>query len=78
MMLALDAHLTHPEPFSVDELLPYQSAREPECQRQAIHRHRVCEKPDPRPNGPSYWPNWNADISRFLATCKAVEKKRRS
>jgi hypothetical protein len=41
MMLALDAHLTHPELFSVADLLPYRSAREPECQRQAIHRHAV-------------------------------------
>jgi hypothetical protein len=41
---ALDAHRTHPEPFSVDDLLPYQSAREPECQRQAIHRRKVMRK----------------------------------
>jgi hypothetical protein len=44
MMLALDAHLTHPELFSVSDLLPYRSAREPECQRQAIHRHKVMRK----------------------------------
>jgi hypothetical protein len=44
MMLALDAHLNHPEMFSVADLLPYRSAREPECQRQAIHRHQVMRK----------------------------------
>ena len=44
MMLALDAHLTHPELFGVTDLLPYRSAREPECQRQAIHRHGVMRK----------------------------------
>ena len=44
MMLALDAHATHPEPFTANELLPYQSAREPECQRQAIHRHTVMRR----------------------------------
>jgi len=44
MMLALDAHATHPEPFTVKEMLPYQSAREPECQRQAIHRHTVMRR----------------------------------
>jgi hypothetical protein len=43
-MLALDAHLNHPEMFSVADLLPYRSAREPECQRQAIHRHEVMRK----------------------------------
>jgi hypothetical protein len=41
---ALDAHRTHPEPFRVDDLLPYRSAREPDCQRQAIHRRKVMRK----------------------------------
>jgi hypothetical protein len=44
MMLALDAHATHPEPFGVDELLPYRSAQEPPCQRQAIHRRKIMRK----------------------------------
>ncbi len=41
---ALDAHKSHPEPFEVDDLLPYRSAREPECQRQAIGRRKVMRK----------------------------------
>ena len=41
---ALDAHRDHPEPFGVDDLLPYRSAREPESQRQAIHRRGVMRK----------------------------------
>jgi len=44
MMLALDAHVAHPEPFTGNELLLYQSAREPECQRQAIHRHKIMRR----------------------------------
>jgi hypothetical protein len=44
MVHALDAHLTHPEPFRVDDLLPYRSARPPECQRQAIHRRKIMRK----------------------------------
>jgi hypothetical protein len=44
MMPALDAHLGHPELFSAVDLLPYRSAREPECQRRAIHRHNVMRK----------------------------------
>ncbi len=44
MMLALDAHATHTEPFTADDLIRYQSAREPECQRQAIHRHTVMRR----------------------------------
>jgi hypothetical protein len=41
---ALDAHHTHPEPFGVDDLLPYRWARAPACQRQAIHRRKVMRK----------------------------------
>ena len=41
---ALDAHHAHPEPFGVDDLLPYRSARAPACQRQAIHRRTVMRK----------------------------------
>jgi hypothetical protein len=40
----LDAHAAHPEPFHVEDLLPYRSARVPECQRQAIHRRKVMRK----------------------------------
>ena len=38
---ALDAHHTHPEPFDVNDMFPYRSARAPECQCQAIHRRKV-------------------------------------
>jgi hypothetical protein len=41
---ALDAHHTHPEPFGVDDLLPYRSARAPACQCQAIYRRKVMRK----------------------------------
>ena len=41
---ALDAHLTHAEPFSFEELLPYCSARAPDCQTQAIHRRKIMRK----------------------------------
>ena len=41
---ALDAHAAHPEPFHVEDLLPYHSARAPECQRQAICRRKVMRK----------------------------------
>jgi hypothetical protein len=41
---ALDAHRTHPEPFDVNDLLPYRTAREPECQRRAIHRRGTMRR----------------------------------
>lgn len=44
MVHALEAHVAHPQPFTVDDLLPYRSARAPECQRQAIHRRKIMRK----------------------------------
>jgi hypothetical protein len=41
---ALDAHLSHPEPFTVADLLPYRTAREPLCQRQALNRRKIMRK----------------------------------
>lgn len=41
---ALDAHAFHSEPFTVDDLLPYRTAREPLCQRQALGRRKIMRK----------------------------------
>jgi hypothetical protein len=49
---ALDAHQAHPGPFDVEDLLPYRSAREPECQRQAIGRRKVMRKARSRTKRP--------------------------
>jgi len=49
---ALDAHAFHPEPFTVDELLPYRMAREPPCQRQALERRKIMRKARSTKNRP--------------------------
>jgi len=41
---ALDAHQQHPEPFTVDDLLPYRTTQEPSCQQQARNRRKVMRK----------------------------------
>ena len=41
---ALDAHAAHPEPFTMADLLPYRTAREPPCQTQALNRRKVMRK----------------------------------
>lgn len=41
---ALDAHAAHPEPFTVDDLLPYRKAEEPQCQTEALHRRKTMRK----------------------------------
>jgi len=41
---ALDAHAFHPEPFTVEDLLPYRTARPPQCQKQALDRRKIMRK----------------------------------
>lgn len=41
---ALDAHIAHPEPFTVAELLPYRTAKEPPCQTEALQRRKIMRK----------------------------------
>lgn len=41
---ALDAHAAHPQPFTVDDLLPYRAAGEPRCQTEALHRRKTMRK----------------------------------
>jgi hypothetical protein len=57
---ALDAHRVHPGPFDVHDLLPYRSAREPECQRQAIGRRKIMR----RARSKSKRPKLLADLER--------------
>ena len=52
LMHALDAHAFHPEPFPVDDLLPYRTAREPPCQRQAWNRRTIMRKARSQKNRP--------------------------
>ena len=41
---ALDAHAAHPGPFTVDDLLPYRTAREPSCQTESRHRRTIMRR----------------------------------
>jgi hypothetical protein len=44
LSLALDAHLTHPEPFGIEDLRPYLKAQPPGHQLESIHRRKVMRK----------------------------------
>jgi len=44
LLLALDAHLHHDEPFTQDDLLPYRHAEIPACQREAVARRKIMRK----------------------------------
>lgn len=41
MMLALDAHRHHPQPFTEEELRPYRDAEAPKSQKDVLHRRKV-------------------------------------
>jgi hypothetical protein len=51
MLLALDAHGSHPEPFTAEQLLPYCHASEPSDQVEAIQRRKVMRKARSPKNG---------------------------
>jgi len=44
LLLALDAHVEHPGPFTAADLRPYRFAPAPECQRQAMRRRTIMRR----------------------------------
>jgi hypothetical protein len=49
---ALDAHASHPAPFTVDDLLPYRAARPPTSQTEAVNRRKIMRKARSKKNRP--------------------------
>ena len=60
LLLALDAHGTHPEPFTARDLEPYQDASAPPCQVEALHRRKIMRKARAKKNESSCSQTWNA------------------
>ena len=58
MALAKGAHHTHPEPFTVDDLFLYRTARSPECQFQAMCRRKIMRKARSRKRRPELLAEW--------------------
>ena len=52
LMLALDAHMHHNGPFTVDDLAPYGHARVPESQQQAVDRGKIMRQARSRKKRP--------------------------
>jgi hypothetical protein len=44
LLLALDAHLAHPEPFTAADVWPYRHSPAPACQRSAMHRRTIMRQ----------------------------------
>ncbi|HEY5868348.1 MAG TPA: hypothetical protein VI542_22780 [Candidatus Tectomicrobia bacterium] len=44
LLLALDAHLAHPEPFTGADVWSYRQRPAPACQRQALHRRKIMRR----------------------------------
>ena len=55
LLLVLNAHEAHPQPFTAPELLPYREAQEPPDQLEAIQRRKIMRKARSQKNGNSYW-----------------------
>ena len=60
LLLALDAHVTHPEPFTVHDLGPYHDASVPPCQVEALHRRKIMRKARSKKNDRSCSQPWKA------------------
>lgn len=60
LLLALDAHGTHPEPFTAHDLEPYQDASAPTCQVEALHRRKIMRTARSKKNERSCSQHWNA------------------
>ena len=52
LMLALDAHVHHEEPLTVDDLTPYRLAGVPQSQQEAIERGKIMRKARSRKKRP--------------------------
>lgn len=44
LLLVLDAHSQHPEPFTQVEIRPYMDASAPPCQQEALHRRKIMRR----------------------------------
>jgi len=44
LLMALDAHVTHPGRFTAEDLRPYWRTLVPVCQRQAVHRRTIMRQ----------------------------------
>jgi len=60
LLLALDAHMTHPEPFTAHDLAPYQDASAPPCQVEALQRRKIMRKARSKKNDSSCSQHWKA------------------
>lgn len=52
LMLALDAHVHHPGPFTVDALEPYRHSRMPASQQEALERGKIMRQARSRKKRP--------------------------
>jgi hypothetical protein len=52
LMLALDAHVHHPGPFTVDDLEPYRHSRMPASQQEALERGKIMRQARSRKKRP--------------------------
>jgi len=74
LLLALDAHMTHPEPFIAHDLEPYQDASAPPCQVEALHRRKIIRKARSKKTNALAHRLGTSVLECFLAFYRLVEK----
>jgi hypothetical protein len=65
--MALDAHHAHRGLFTVDDLLPYRSARVPKCQCEAMDRRKIMRKARSKTKRPKLL----AELERQYQACSS-------
>src|SRR4051812_45256971 len=79
LVLALGAHAAHPGPFTVDDLLPYRTAREPQCQAEARDRRTIMRRARSKRNRPLLLAELERryrEASGFLALWRLLHERR--
>ena len=65
LLLVLNAHEVHPQPFTVQDLLPYRKAQEPPDQREAIQRRKIMRNARSKKNGSLCSQSWKTVTTYF-------------
>src|SRR5262249_41952218 len=71
LLLALDAHVTHPEPFTAHDLERYQDVSAPACQVEAIHRRKLMRTARSKKNQRSCSQPWHTGTCMLFSLLPA-------
>jgi hypothetical protein len=71
---ALDAHVAHLESFTVEDLVPYRTAQEPKCQKEALNRRKIMRKARSKKTGQYFWSTWKSVTGKHWSSRSAADR----